>query len=65
MRKLPQNDTSKAVVVYDHMLSDDGKQPLIEQVHAFLLRPVPSSGAAADRCGFEPNDVVDAFCCAA
>ncbi|PON49925.1 Agenet domain containing protein [Trema orientale] len=61
-RKRSRNDNSNSVVRYDHMLSYEGsKQPLVEKLKAYLLRPAPPCGTTADRQGFEPNDVVDAF----
>ncbi|PON63368.1 Agenet domain containing protein [Trema orientale] len=61
-RKRSRNDDCNSVVRYDHMLSDDGsKQPLVEKVKAYFLRPAPPYGTTADRKGFEPNDVVDAL----
>ena len=60
-RRLSKNDNSKAVVIYDYMLDDEGNRPLVEKVDAFLLRPIPPSDTTADHQDFEPNDVVDAF----
>lgn len=60
-KRLIKNDNPKAVVRYDHMLSEDNGKPLVEKVDVFLLRPVPPTDTTSDRQGFEPNDVVDAL----
>ena len=52
--------TATAVVKYDHMLSADDGQPLVESVEPSFIRPVPPPDNQPDR-PFELYEVVDAF----